>query len=220
MRILLVEDDVLIGDGVSAGLKLCGHAVDWVREGESALRALFDHDYDACILDLGLPGRDGLSVLQSVRERGLRVPMLILTARDSREDKIAGLDCGADDYLTKPFDLDELLARLRALVRRAAGESRPRLKHGKLELEPASRQVWYDAQPVVLSAREYALLEDLMRHKQQIRSRAQLEESLYAWGEEAGSNIVEVYVHHLRRKFGRETIQTVRGMGYRLSGDV
>ena len=220
MRILLVEDDVLIGDGVSAGLKLCGHAVDWVREGESALRALFDHDYDACILDLGLPGRDGLSVLQSVRERGLRVPMLILTARDSREDKIAGLDCGAEDYLTKPFDLDELLARLRALVRRAAGESRPRLKHGKLELEPASRQVWYDAQPVVLSAREYALLEDLMRHKQQIRSRAQLEESLYAWGEEAGSNIVEVYVHHLRRKFGRETIQTVRGMGYRLSGDV
>lgn len=220
MRILLVEDDVLIGDGVSAGLKLCGHAVDWVHEGESALRALFDHDYDACILDLGLPGRDGLSVLQSVRERGLRVPMLILTARDSREDKIAGLDCGADDYLTKPFDLDELLARLRALVRRAAGESRPRLKHGKLELEPASRQVWYDAQPVVLSAREYALLEDLMRHKQQIRSRAQLEESLYAWGEEAGSNIVEVYVHHLRRKFGRETIQTVRGMGYRLSGDV
>ena len=220
MRILLVEDDVLIGDGVSAGLKLCGHAVDWVREGESALRALFDHDYDACILDLGLPGRDGLSVLQSVRERGLRVPMLILTARDSREDKIAGLDCGADDYLTKPFDLDELLARLRALVRRAAGESRPRLKHGKLELEPASRQVWYDAQPVVLSAREYALLEDLMLHKQQIRSRAQLEESLYAWGEEAGSNIVEVYVHHLRRKFGRETIQTVRGMGYRLSGDV
>ena len=220
MRILLVEDDVLIGDGVSAGLKMCGHAVDWVREGESALRALFDHDYDACILDLGLPGRDGLSVLQSVRERGLRVPMLILTARDSREDKIAGLDCGADDYLTKPFDLDELLARLRALVRRAAGESRPRLKHGKLELEPASRQVWYDAQPVVLSAREYALLEDLMRHKQQIRSRAQLEESLYAWGEEAGSNIVEVYVHHLRRKFGRETIQTVRGMGYRLSGDV
>lgn len=220
MRILLVEDDVLIGDGVSAGLKLCGHAVDWVREGESALRALFDHDYDACILDLGLPGRDGPSVLQSVRERGLRVPMLILTARDSREDKIAGLDCGADDYLTKPFDLDELLARLRALVRRAAGESRPRLKHGKLELEPASRQVWYDAQPVVLSAREYALLEDLMRHKQQIRSRAQLEESLYAWGEEAGSNIVEVYVHHLRRKFGRETIQTVRGMGYRLSGDV
>ena len=220
MRILLVEDDVLIGDGVSAGLKLCGHAVDWVREGESALRALFDHDYDACILDLGLPGRDGLSVLQSVRERGLRVPMLILTARDSREDKIAGLDCGADDYLTKPFDLDELLARLRALVRRAAGESRPRLKHGKLELEPASRQVWYDAQPVALSAREYALLEVLMRHKQQIRSRAQLEESLYAWGEEAGSNIVEVYVHHLRRKFGRETIQTVRGMGYRLSGDV
>lgn len=220
MRILLVEDDVLIGDGVSAGLKLCGHAVDWVHQGESALRALFDHDYDACILDLGLPGRDGLSVLQSVRERGLRVPMLILTARDSREDKIAGLDCGADDYLTKPFDLDELLARLRALVRRAAGESRPRLKHGKLELEPASRQVWYDAQPVVLSAREYALLEDLMRHKQQIRSRAQLEESLYAWGEEAGSNIVEVYVHHLRRKFGRETIQTVRGMGYRLSGDV
>ena len=216
MRILLVEDDVLIGDGVSAGLKLCGHAVDWVREGESALRALFDHDYDACILDLGLPGRDGLSVLQSVRERGLRVPMLILTARDSREDKIAGLDCGADDYLTKPFDLDELLARLRALVRRAAGESRPRLKHGKLELEPASRQVWYDAQPVVLSAREYALLEDLMRHKQQIRSRAQLEDRIYGWNEEIESNAIEVYIHSLRRKLGAEWIKNVRGVGYRV----
>ncbi len=220
MRILLAEDDALIGDGVSAGLKLCGHAEDWVRDGESALRALFDHEYEACILDLGLPRCDGLNVLRRARERGLRLPVLVLTARDAREDKIAGLDGGADDYLTKPFDLDELQARLRALVRRAAGESHPRLRHGRLELEPASRQVWFDGQLVVLSAREYALLDDLMRHKQQIRSRAQLEESLYAWGEEAGSNIVEVYVHHLRRKFGRDIIQTVRGMGYRLAGEV
>ena len=219
MRILLVEDDVLIGDGVSVGLKMAGHALDWVRDGESAWHALLDHEYDACILDLGLPKCDGVSVLKRIRERGLRLPVLILTARDSREDKIAGLDTGADDYLTKPFDLDELQARLRALVRRSAGEARPKLSHGGIELDPASRQVWHEGALIALSAREYALLEDLMRHRQQIRSRAQLEESLFAWGEEIGSNIVEVYVHHLRRKFGRDLIQTVRGMGYRLSGE-
>ena len=219
MRILLVEDDVLIGDGVSVGHKMAGHALDWVRDGESAWHALLDHEYDACILDLGLPKCDGLSVLKRIRERGLRLPVLILTARDSREDKIAGLDTGADDYLTKPFDLDELQARLRALVRRSAGEARPKLSHGGIELDPASRQVWHEGALIALSAREYALLEDLMRHRQQIRSRAQLEESLFAWGEEIGSNIVEVYVHHLRRKFGRDLIQTVRGMGYRLSGE-
>lgn len=218
MRLLLVEDDALIGDGVSAGLKIGGHAVDWVNDGEGAWRALLDHDYDACILDLGLPRCDGLTVLRRARERGLRLPVLILTARDAREDKIAGLDSGADDYLTKPFDLDELQARLRALVRRAAGEARPRISHGRLELDPATREVWHDGEQVSLSAREYALLEDLMRHRLQLRSRSQLEESLFAWGEEVGSNIVEVYVHHLRRKFGREVIETVRGMGYRLGG--
>ena len=216
MRILLVEDDVLIGDGVSAGLKLCGHAVDWVREGESALRALFDHDYDACILDLGLPGRDGLSVLQSVRERGLRVPMLILTARDSREDKIAGLDCGADDYLTKPFDLDELSARIRALMRRRAGRASPRIEHGPLTLDPATHQVTLNGDPLALSAREFALLHALLEQPGVPLSRAQLEERLYGWNEEVESNTVEVYIHALRRKLGAEWIRNVRGVGYRI----
>ena len=216
MRILLVEDDTLLGDGIHAGLKLAEHAVDWVQDGEAARLALLDHAYDACVLDLGLPGRDGLSVLKELRDRGSRLPVVILTARDASADKIAGLDAGADDYLTKPFDLQELLARLRALVRRAAGEARPTLEHAGVVLEPASRQVTYNGRKVALSAREYALLDDLLRHKNHLRTRAQLEESIYAWGEETGSNTVEVFVHHLRKKFGAEFIRTVRGLGYQL----
>lgn len=216
MRILLVEDDALLGDGIHAGLKLADYAVDWVRDGEAARLALLDHPYDACVLDLGLPKRDGLSVLKDLRGRGGRLPVLILTARDASADKIAGLDAGADDYLTKPFDLDELLARLRALIRRAAGEAKPTLEHGGVVLDPSAKQVTFNGQPVALSAREYALLGDLLRHKNRIRTRAQLEESLYAWGEETGSNTVEVYIHHLRKKFGAEFIRTVRGLGYQL----
>lgn len=216
MRILLVEDDALLGDGIHAGLKLAEHAVDWVRDGEAARLALLDSAYDACVLDLGLPKRDGLSVLQGLRERGSRLPVLILTARDTSADKIAGLDSGADDYLTKPFDLAELLARLRALVRRAAGEAKPVLEHAGVILDPAARQVTSNGEKIVLSAREFALLEDFLRHKNQIRTRAQLEESLYAWGEETGSNTVEVFVHHLRKKFGADFIRTVRGLGYEL----
>ncbi len=216
MRILLVEDDAILGDGIHAGLKLADHAVDWVRDGEAARLALLDHDYDACILDLGLPRCDGLTVLKQLRERGSRLPVMILTARDTSPDKIAGLDAGADDYLTKPFDLQELLARLRALVRRAAGEARPTLEHAGVALEPASKQVTCNGHKVDLSAREYALLDDLLRHKNHIRTRAQLEESIYAWGEETGSNTVEVFVHHLRKKFGADFIRTVRGLGYRL----
>ena len=216
MRILLVEDDALLGDGIHAGLKLVEHAVDWVHDGEAARLALLDHAYDACVLDLGLPKRDGLSVLKELRDRGSRLPVMILTARDASADKIAGLDAGADDYLTKPFDLQELLARLRALVRRAAGEARPTLEHAGVVLEPASKQVTYNGRKVALSAREYALLDDLLRHKNHLRTRAQLEESIYAWGEETGSNTVEVFVHHLRKKFGAEFIRTVRGLGYQL----
>lgn len=216
MRVLLVEDDAILGDGIHAGLKLAEHAVDWVRDGEQARLALLDHPYDACVLDLGLPKRDGLSVLKELRERGSLLPVLILTARDSSADKIAGLDAGADDYLTKPFDLQELLARLRALVRRAAGEARPTLEHAGVVLDPASRQVTFNGEKIALSAREYALLDDLLRHKNHIRTRAQLEESIYAWGEETGSNTVEVFVHHLRKKFGAEFIRTVRGLGYQL----
>ena len=216
MRLLLVEDDALLGDGIHAGLKLADHAVDWVRDGEAAHLALLDHEYDACVLDLGLPKRDGLSVLKALRERGSRLPVLLLTARDASADKVAGLDAGADDYLTKPFDLPELLARLRALVRRAAGEARPTLEHAGVVLDPGTRQVTFNGQPVALSAREFALLEDFLRHKNHIRTRAQLEEGLYAWGEETGSNTVEVYVHHLRKKFGADFIRTVRGLGYQL----
>ena len=216
MRILLVEDDAILGDGILAGLNLADYAVDWVRDGEAARLALLDHPYDACVLDLGLPRRDGLSVLNELRGRGNRLPVLILTARDTSADKIAGLDAGADDYLTKPFDLPELLARLRAIVRRASGEASPRLEHAGVTLEPAGKRVTFNGQPITLSAREYALLHDLLRHKTQIRTRAQLEESLYAWGEETGSNTVEVYVHHLRKKFGAGFIRTLRGLGYQL----
>ncbi len=216
MRILVAEDDALLGDGIVAGLKLADYAVDWVRDGESARLALLDHPYDACVLDLGLPRRDGLSVLNDLRSRGNRLPVLILTARDTSADKISGLDAGADDYLTKPFDLPELQARLRALIRRSTGEAKPTLEHAGVVLEPAAKQVTFNGQPVQLSAREFALLHDLLRYKNQIRSRAQLEESLYAWGEETGSNTVEVYVHHLRKKFGTDFIRTIRGLGYQL----
>ncbi|HCZ17471.1 MAG TPA: DNA-binding response regulator [Candidatus Accumulibacter sp.] len=213
---MLVEDDALLGDGIRAGLKLADYAVDWVRDGDAARLALLDHDYHACILDLGLPRRDGLSVLKDLRRNGKQLPVLILTARDTSADKIAGLDAGADDYLTKPFDLLELQARLRALLRRAGGAAAPTLAHAGVVLDPASKQVSRNGQPVSLSAREYTLLHDLLRHKAHIRSRSQLEESLYSWGEETGSNTVEVYIHNLRRKLGADFIHTVRGLGYRL----
>jgi DNA-binding response OmpR family regulator len=218
LRVLLVEDDALLGDGIRAGLKLADYAVDWVRDGDSARRALLDQEYDACVLDLGLPKSDGLTVLRELRARGSALPVLVLTARDTSADKIAGLDAGADDYLTKPFDLGELQARMRALIRRAAGAAAPTIAHGPLVLEPAARRVTLDGQPIKLSAREYALLHDLMSHRNQIRSRSQLEDSLYAWGEETESNTVEVYIHFLRKKLGPDVIQTVRGFGY-LIGD-
>ena len=218
MRILVVEDDPLLGDGIRAGLALAAYAVDWARDGDEALRALSDHDYDACVLDLGLPRRDGLSVLRELRQRGSRLPVIILTARDTSDDKIIGLDSGADDYLTKPFDLPELQARLRALIRRAGGAARPVLEHAGITLDPVAKRVTRHGEEVSLSAREYALLLDLLNHPDHVRTRAQLEESLYAWGEETGSNIVEVYIHHLRKKLGADCIKTVRGLGYQLGG--
>jgi DNA-binding response OmpR family regulator len=216
VRILLVEDDTLLGDGIRAGLKLAHYAVDWVQDGKQADAALRDHAYDACVLDLGLPQRDGLSVLRALRERGSALPVLILTARGGSAEKVAGLDQGADDYLVKPFDLDELHARLRALVRRAVGQASPKLQCGALTLDPASKEVILRGAPVALSAREFALLQDLLTHPTHIRTRDQLEESLYAWGEEAGSNTVEVYIHHLRKKLGPQAIRTLRGLGYQL----
>lgn len=214
MRILLVEDDAMLGDGLQAGLILAGWSVDWMRDGEQARAAWLGQRYDACVLDLGLPRRDGLEVLREVRTGGDTTPVLILTARDTQADKVAGLDAGADDYLTKPFDLEELLARLRALVRRAGGQAGPCLNHAGVSLDPGARLVTLQGTPVTLSAREYALLYDLLAHKGRIRSRAELEDSLYAWGHEVESNTVEVYIHHLRRKLGSNVIQTVRGLGY------
>lgn len=216
MKILLVEDDELLGDGIRAGLTLASFAVDWVRRGDQALAAAADQAYDACVLDLGLPGKDGLTVLRQLRRSGSALPVLVLTARDTRQDKVTGLDSGADDYLTKPFDLEELLARLRALLRRATGIVSPVIRHGSIELDPASRRVTLAGAEVLLSGREYALLLDFLTHPQHIRSRSQLEDSLYAWGEGSDSNTVEVYIHHLRKKLGRGLIETLRGRGYRL----
>lgn len=216
MKILLVEDDELLGDGIRAGLTLASFAVDWVRRGDQALAAAADQAYDACVLDLGLPGKDGLTVLRQLRRSGSALPVLVLTARDTRQDKVTGLDSGADDYLTKPFDLEELLARLRALLRRATGIVSPVIRHGSIELDPASRRVTLAGAEVPLSGREYALLLDFLTHPQHIRSRSQLEDSLYAWGEGSDSNTVEVYIHHLRKKLGRGLIETLRGRGYRL----
>lgn len=219
MRILLVEDDPLLGDGLAAGLRLDGYGVDWTRDGEAARLALLADDYAACVLDLSLPRRDGLAVLKDLRARGGRTPVLIFTARDTTADKVAGLDAGADDYLLKPFDLAELQARLRALIRRAAGSAAPLLRLGDLALDPAARRVTLADQVVPMSAKEYALLFDLLSNQARIRSRQELETSLYAWGEETESNTVEVYIHHLRRKLGPERIRTVRGLGYVMDGE-
>jgi len=214
MRILLVEDDALLGDALAVGLKQAGHAVDWVTDGVAAEAALASEDYAAAVLDLGLPRKDGLTVLTQLRAKGNALPVLILTARDTVDDRIRGLDAGADDYLVKPFDMSELQARLRALLRRASGTSAPLLEAAGIALDPATRRVTKDGSEVELSAREYALLHALIQHPGRALSRAQLEEQLYAWGDEIGSNAVEVFIHHLRRKLGSETIRTLRGIGY------
>ena len=214
MRILLVEDDALLGDALEAGLKQAGHAVDWVRDGIRADTALATEDYAAVVLDLGLPRKDGIDVLRGLRAKKRSLPVLILTARDTVEDRIKGLDAGADDYLVKPFDLGELNARLRALLRRAGGQPAPVLTAAGLSLDPATRSVLAQGREVELSAKEYALLLALMQHPGRALSRAQLEQHLYAWGEEIGSNAVEVYIHHLRRKLGADAIRTLRGIGY------
>ena len=219
MRLLLVEDDALLGDGVQAGLRLAGYAVDWVRDGTAAALALRNERYAVCVLDLGLPQLDGLTLLRQLRSRGDHTPVLVLSARDTREDKVQGLDAGADDYLSKPFDLPELQARLRALLRRASGSGEAVLRFGEVTLDTVTRRAYFKAAPVALSGREHALLHDLLSHSQSIRSRSELEQSMYAWGEEVESNAVEVYIHHLRKKFGAHFIKTVRGLGYALGTD-
>ena len=217
MRILLVEDDAMIGEAVHAGLKREGLAVDWVRDGDAADSALRTAEFEAVVLDLGLPKKNGLQVLRALRARKQATPVLILTARDAVTDKVAGLDAGADDYLVKPFDLAELAARLRALARRKAGRAEPRIEHGALTLDTVTKQARLGGREVPLSAREYALLHALLERPGAILSRAQLEERLYGWGEEVESNAVEVHIHALRKKLGADFIRNVRGVGYRVA---
>ncbi len=219
MRILLVEDDALLGDAIQAGLKQSGYAVDWMRDGVTADQALSTEAYAAVVLDLGLPRLDGLEVLRRLRSRGAALPVLILTARDTVDDRIKGLDAGADDYLLKPFDMGELAARLRALVRRASGKAELLLQAGGVQLDPAAHRVLYRDQVVELSPKEFAVLHALILSTGKVLSRAQLEEQLYAWGEEVESNAVEVHIHHLRRKLFPELIETIRGVGYLIRDD-
>lgn len=214
MRILLVEDDPQLGDGLTVGLRQAGFAVDWLRDGRSADQALQSETFDLIVLDLGLPGLGGMTVLERARQRGQILPVLILTARDATGSKIEGLDAGADDYLVKPIDIDELSARVRALLRRSAGRAAPLLLHGELTLDPAARQVTRAGKPVELSAREYALLQMLLESAGRVLTRSQLEQSLYGWGDEPDSNALEVHIHHLRKKLGSELIRTLRGVGY------
>ena len=217
MRILLVEDDRLLGDGLQAGLTQAGYAVDWLRDGEAAVVALSTESFAAVVLDLGLPKRDGLSVLQWLRGRHDATPVLILTARDQLEDRVRGLDLGADDYVLKPFDLDEIAARLRALVRRAHGRPEPVLTLGEIELNPAARTVTRAGLAIDLTAREFDLLHLLLQNADRVLTRRSLEEQLYTWNDALDSNALEVHIHHLRRKLGNELIRTVRGVGYMAS---
>ncbi len=214
MRILVVEDDALLGDAIQAGLKQAGYAVDWLRDGIAADQALATEPYAAVVLDWGLPRLSGLDVLNRLRSRKTGTPVILLTARDTVGDRIQGLDSGADDYLVKPFDMGELAARLRALVRRSSGATTPLLRVGEAELDPAAHRVTWRDDPIDLSAREFALLHALMLNQGKVLSRAQLEEKLYAWGEEVESNAVEVHIHHLRRKLSPTLIETIRGVGY------
>jgi DNA-binding response OmpR family regulator len=217
VRLLLVEDDPMIGESIEEGL--CGerYAVDWVRNGRSADTALSTVAYDLLLLDLGLPGMEGMDVLRSLRARGGDIPVLVITARDATRDRVAGLDAGADDYLVKPFDLDELLARTRALLRRRVARTRSAIVHGALTLDLASHDVTFNGQPVRLSSREFSLLRALLDNPGSVVTKAQLEDKLYGWSSEVESNTVDVYIYHLRKKFGAAFIKNVRGVGYKIA---
>lgn len=214
MRLLLAEDDIMLGEALQEALMKQGFVVDWMKDGHSALHALQSEHFDLAILDLGLPRRDGMEVLSELRKQGSDLPVLILTARDALASRVAGLDAGADDYLLKPFDMAELSARLRALLRRRSGRAQARLVHGDIELDPASQQVTWKNQPVPLPRREYMLLKELLEHAGEVLTRDRLESALYGWMDEVESNSLEVHVHHLRKKFYPELIRTLRGVGY------
>ncbi len=214
MRVLLVEDDAMIGASLHAGLKQDGFAIDWVENAERASQALATTSYDMMLLDLGLPGRSGLEFLSALRRGKTHLPVLIVTARDAVADRVAGLNAGADDYLIKPFDISELVARMRALQRRFAGRSDSLIELGSISINPSARSVTRSGEAIPLSAREYALLLALVERPGAVLSRSQLEDKLYGWGDEIGSNAIEVYIHALRKKLGAELIRTVRGVGY------
>lgn len=217
MRILLVEDDELLADGIATSLSLAGFNVDTVYNGEHALHALGCEQFDLCILDIGLPGISGFQVIRQLREKGNMLPVLMLTARDQIEDRVKGLDQGADDYLLKPFDVEELKARIRALTRRSYGERQTELLIGDVRIEASSHQIFKADQEVKLSPKEYALLHELAIHKNRVLSKDQLTELIYGWSEEVDSNAIEVHIHHLRKKLGPGIIETVRGVGYKVS---
>ncbi|MCK5663360.1 MAG: response regulator [Thiotrichaceae bacterium] len=214
MRILLVEDDTLLGEGLYAGLKRENYSLDWIKNGETALIAMQETAYDVVILDIGLPKMSGLEVLRKARSDGNKLPVLILTARDAVSDRVDGLDAGADDYLIKPFEFAELCARLRALARRSRGLSEQLICYKNIQIDPAAHSIKLDNQKIELSRREFSLLEEMLSNVGRVLSKAHLEEKLYSWGDEIGSNTIEVHIHHLRKKFGSELIQTVRGVGY------
>ncbi|MBS0349772.1 MAG: response regulator [Proteobacteria bacterium] len=219
MRILLVEDDELLGDGIRTGLRHYGYTVDWVKDGKAAHRVLTtpQEDFDVIVLDLGLPKMSGLDLLRSIRERHITIPVVILTARESVEDRVKGLDAGADDYLTKPFDLDELCARMRALQRRSKARANPVIVYGNIELDPASHTVQQGGKDAIISRREFALLQKLLENTGRVISREQLNQTLYGWGENIDSNALEVHIHNLRKRFGSNLIRTIRGVGYMIS---
>jgi DNA-binding response OmpR family regulator len=219
MRILLAEDDAILGDGLRTGLRQLGFRVDWVRDGLAAERELMTGEYAAAVLDLGLPHKDGLDILHAVRDKKIATPVLILTARDTVPERIRGLDLGADDYVVKPIDLNELGARVRALVRRAHGQVQDILQCGALKLDRGARQAIYNDEVVILSTREFDLLYVLMLNAGRVMSRDQLEQQLYSWGYEVESNTIEVHIHHLRKKLNTDVIQTVRGVGYTILRD-
>jgi two-component system response regulator QseB len=214
MRILVVEDDRMIAKGLERALRQQGYTVDGVADGRSAAEALRTERFDLVLLDLGLPGRDGIEVLRELRGRGDATPVIIVTARDDVQNRIAGLDAGADDYIVKPFDLDEVAARMRSVLRRVAGRGDPRIRHRGIALDPVTHEVERDGEPVVLSAHEFSVLEALLQRPGSVLSRAQLEDRIYGWGGSVESNAIEVYVHGLRRKLGSDVIRTLRGVGY------
>lgn len=214
MRLLLAEDNEGLGKGLYAGLSEAGYAVDWVKDGETAMSAIFSENYDVVTLDIGLPKKSGLEVLTEMRARENAVPVLILTARDTVNDKIRGLDSGADDYVVKPFDLDELIARINAITRRAKGRASPTLTYQDIELDPAAHSLTRGGVPVDLSPSAFDILKTLMENKGRVMSRARLEESMYSWKDEIDSNAIEVYIHQIRKKLGSDLIRTIRGIGY------